>query len=137
MSLKVLAVVLALMTSYNNVPEQTDQTPNITAFQEKVERCSAAVSRDLEFQMGIVKDSVLCIPILELWGCNYELKVKDRLNIRKENQFDYFTFSNEESVLFGRKYNIEVLVLKKGSSCPIRREVIKNLYNIYMHGGGL
>ena len=88
--------ILAVVTAYNPVPEQTDDTPHITASGERVRE-------------GIVANN--CLPfgtIVEIGGRSYV--VLDRMNRRYGcHYFDILMFSYREAIQWGvRKMQVKI-----------------------------
>ena len=90
--------ILACLTAYNALPEQTDSTPFITASGERVRE-------------GIVANNGLPFgTIVEIDGKRYV--VDDRMNRRYgANHFDIFKWDYSEARRFGRQYQ-RVVVYK-------------------------
>lgn len=109
--LKELIVTAAVVfTGYSNEPRQTDSTPNITAFQNKVHHCGIAVSRDLEdqgFKEGCrVQTSGIKSPLIRLDGapyCGGVYLVNDRMHWRWKSKADLFFFDNSKAWKFGKQ----------------------------------
>ena len=85
--------IRAILTKYTNDLRETDDTPNITASNQKV-------------RIGIVANN--CLPfgtLVEIGNRTYE--VQDRMNKKYSCQhFDIFTFSKREARKFGRRSQI-------------------------------
>lgn len=82
--------MLATVTYYNNLPSQTDSTPDLTASGKIVEE-------------GIVANNCLEFgTVVEIDGETYT--VHDRMNKKYDCfYFDIFSFSLEEAITFGKK----------------------------------
>ena len=91
-------IIVAEITAYNPLPEQTDDTPFIMASMERVFEGAVACPRDLPFDTEV-----------EILGKRYICK--DRMNIRYKNHFDIFMFSYEDAIQFGRQL-LEVKIYK-------------------------
>lgn len=85
------------ITAYSSTPDQTDDTPFITASGQMVRRGICATN---EFEMGTV---------LEINGDIYE--VQDRTNSRYRHRIDLWMPSREEALEFGVK-TLEVKIIK-------------------------
>jgi 3D (Asp-Asp-Asp) domain-containing protein len=92
--------VSAEITMFNNLPGQTDSTPNTMANNQEVYEGAIACSRKYGFGTQVEING-------KLYTC------EDRMNIRYENRerehFDIFTFSYAEAKKFGRQ-KMEVTV---------------------------
>ncbi len=91
---KVTRVVKA--TAYNAVPRQTDDTPEICAWGDKVRPGIIAISRDLE-RSGLTRGKEVHIEGIG------KVVVMDRMHYRKRNQIDLYMESYKEAVEFGVK----------------------------------
>ena len=91
---KVTRVVRA--TAYNAVPEQTDSTPEICAWGDRIKPGIIAISRDLE-RIGLTRGKEVHIE-----GIGKRI-VMDRMNHRKRNQIDLYMERYEDAVRFGVK----------------------------------
>ena len=80
---------IVIVTAYNNVIEQTDSTPNICAWGDKIRYGIIAVSRDLE-KIGLTRKVRVVID----GAGSYD--VLDKMNWRKENQIDIFMGKNTD-----------------------------------------
>jgi len=81
-------------TAYNAVPEQTDSTPDICAWGDKVQPGIIAISRDLE-QIGLTRGKEVHVE-----GIGKRV-VMDRMHYRKRNQIDLYMERYEDAVQFG------------------------------------
>jgi len=81
-------------TAYNAVPEQTDSTPEICAWGDKVQPGIIAISRDLE-QIGLTRGKEVHVE-----GIGKRV-VMDRMHYRKRNQIDLYMERYEDAVEFG------------------------------------
>ncbi len=82
------------VTAYNAMESQTDSTPTICAWGDKVRPGIIAVSRDLE-KLGLTRGKEVHV---EGFGKRI---VMDRMHRRKTNQIDIFMGSYDEAILFG------------------------------------
>ena len=83
-------------TAYNAVPEQTDSTPDICAWGDKIRPDVIAISRDLE-DMGLTRGK-------EVYIKGYGKKiVLDRMHSRKRNQIDLYMEKYDDAIQFGVK----------------------------------
>jgi len=87
---------LVKATAYNAMPGQTDDTPTICAWGDKVRPGIIAVSRDLEKQ-GLTRGREVNI---QGFG---KMVVLDRMHKRKKNQIDIFMETYEDAIEFGVK----------------------------------
>jgi len=85
---------VVLATAFNAVASQTDDTPEICAWGDRVRSGIIAVSRDLE-KLGLTRGRKVHV---EGFGI---LVVMDRLHDRKSNQIDIFMDSHRKAVRFG------------------------------------
>ena len=81
-------------TAYNALPQQTDSTPDICAWGDKVQPGIIAISRDLE-QIGLTRGKEVHIE-----GIGKRV-VMDRMHYRKKNQIDLYMERYEDAVQFG------------------------------------
>jgi 3D (Asp-Asp-Asp) domain-containing protein len=81
-------------TAYNAVEEQTDSTPKICAWGDRIKPGVVAVSRDLE-RLGLTRGSEVYIKGLG------KLVVLDRTNANRRNQIDIYMESYRDAVRFG------------------------------------
>lgn len=91
---KVTRIVRA--TAYNAVPEQTDATPEICAWGDRVRPGIIAISRDLE-QVGLTRGKEVYIEGIG------KAVVLDRMHPRKRNQIDLYMEKYEDAIEFGVK----------------------------------
>jgi 3D (Asp-Asp-Asp) domain-containing protein len=89
---KVTRVVRA--TAYNADPLQTDDTPEICAWGDKVRPGIIAISRDLE-KSGLTRGKEVHVEGIG------KVVVMDRMHHRKRNQIDLFMESHEDALEFG------------------------------------
>ncbi len=89
---KVTRVVKA--TAYNAVPHQTDDTPEICAWGDRIRPGIIAISRDLE-RSGLTRGKEVHIEGIG------KVVVLDRMHHRKRNQIDLYMESYEDAVEFG------------------------------------
>jgi 3D (Asp-Asp-Asp) domain-containing protein len=83
-------------TAYNAVPEQTDSTPEICAWGDKVRPGIIAISRDLE-NSGLTRGKEV-----QIEGIG-KVIVMDRMHSRKHNQIDLYMERYQDAVEFGVK----------------------------------
>ena len=83
-------------TAYNPSPWQTDSTPFIAAWGDRVRPGIIAVSRDLEKQ-GLTRGKKVFV---DGYG---EFEVLDRMHKRKKNQIDIFMMEYKDAIQFGVK----------------------------------
>jgi len=83
-------------TAYNAVPEQTDSTPEICAWGDRVRPGIIAISRDLE-KSGLTRGKEVHIEGIG------NVVVMDRMNRRKRNQIDLYMEKYQDAVEFGVK----------------------------------
>ena len=87
---KKVSEVVARVSAYNNLPEQTDDTPNIMA------------NGNMVYEGAVANNCLLFGTAVEINGKVYS--VEDRMNKRYGCEyFDIFTFSYDEAVKFGRQ----------------------------------
>lgn len=89
---KVTRVVMA--TAYNAVPDQTDDTPEICAWGDRVRPGIIAISRDLE-RIGLTRGKQVHIEGIG------NVVVMDRMHHRKKNQIDLYMERYQDAVEFG------------------------------------
>lgn len=102
-SYQVVKTIKMIVTAYSSTPDQTDNTPFVTASGKKVED-------------GIVANNMLPfgtkIRIPELYG-NKTFVVEDRMHKRKGTKMmDVWMEKTKEAKEFGAKYNISIEVLE-------------------------
>jgi 3D (Asp-Asp-Asp) domain-containing protein len=88
--------IIVTVTAYNSLSSQTDSTPFIAAWGDRVFYGMLAVSRDLE-AAGITRGTVV-----HLESLGYFI-VLDRMHRRKKNQVDIWMRTEQEALSFGRK----------------------------------
>jgi 3D (Asp-Asp-Asp) domain-containing protein len=91
---KVTRVVRA--TAYNADPRQTDDTPDICAWGDKIRPGIIAISRDLE-KSGLTRGKEVYIEGIGT------VVVMDRMHYRKRNQIDLYMEKHEDAIEFGVK----------------------------------
>jgi|GEM_PF-2854809 len=91
---KVTRVVRA--TAYNAEPGQTDSTPDICAWGDKIRPGIIAISRDLE-KSGLTRGKEVHIEGIG------NVVVMDRMHRRKRNQIDLYMENRKDAVEFGVK----------------------------------
>jgi len=105
--------IKVLVTAYNSIEGQTDDTPFEAAWGDELKDGMRiiAVSRDLEKNHGLTKGSIVYIEGLG----KYE--VLDRMNKRKKNQIDiYMGIDVKKAIKFGRKTLEIKLINNKGDN---------------------
>lgn len=90
-------LVPVTVTAYNPVPNQTDDTPHITASNKTVDEGMAALSRDLEKQFGFKFGDQI-----KLLGIG-EYQFEDRMHRRWKRKVDILMFSKAQAKEFGKK----------------------------------
>ena len=104
------ALVLDLtMTAYSSTPDQTDDTPFVTASGQGVRDGVVAISRDLE-RLGLRFGSKVVVTTVGGPSCGPAarelvgkvLEVQDRMHRRKRLQIDVWQPSREEALAIGR-----------------------------------
>jgi 3D (Asp-Asp-Asp) domain-containing protein len=90
--------VLATITAYSSEPEQTDDTPFVTASGKRVRKGIAACPRDIPFGTEIEIDG-------EVYIC------EDRMSQKYDGRFDVWMKTEEEAWEFGRQLK-EVKILE-------------------------
>lgn len=91
------------VTAYNNAPNQTDSTPNITASNRPVYEGSVALSRDF-FKKGVRYGDLLYIDCFDGWYI-----IEDKMNARFTNRVDIFLFDKDLSQGINKNCNIQVI----------------------------
>lgn len=86
MGLEIRKIENMNVTCYNNLENQTDKTPNITATGRIVYQGSCAVSQDL-FKKSIYPGDIVYVAKLKRY-----LIVEDTMNVRHINHLDIFMF---------------------------------------------
>ena len=90
-------LVKVIVTAYNPVPEQTDDTPLITASNKRAQEGMVALSRDLERNYGFrFGDEVR---LLNVGVFVFE----DRMNRRWKRRVDLLMFCEKRAKKFGKK----------------------------------
>ena len=89
---KVTRVVRA--TAYNADPQQTDDTPDVCAWGDKILPGIIAISRDLE-KSGLTRGKEVHIEGIGT------VVVMDRMHYRKRNQIDLYMENHKDAVEFG------------------------------------
>ena len=88
------------VTSYNNIENQTDDTPNVTATSRPVREGMVAVSRDFLNKGWAHYGDLVYIDCFDKW-----FVVEDTMNQRFEKRMDVF--------LFDKKCGVEILHITK------------------------
>lgn len=101
---KLPVVMKVTVTAYNADPNQTDSTPNITAFNTKVKAGGVAVSRDLLLNGWVAGRKVY----IEGQGV---FTINDLMHSRKTKQLDIFMHSRKSALRFGVKKEVNAVLL--------------------------
>lgn len=97
-----------IITSYNNDPSQTDDSPNVTATNRGVREGVVAVSYDF-INKGLIRyGDLLYIDCFGKWYL-----VEDTMNKRFTRRVDIFLFDKEKSNKINKKCNIKVIHINK------------------------
>lgn len=97
-----------IITSYNNDPAQTDDSPNVTATNRGVREGIVAVSYDF-INKGLIRyGDLLYIDCFGKWYL-----VEDTMNKRFTRRVDIFLFDKEKSNKINKKCNIKVIHINK------------------------
>lgn len=91
-----------IITAYNSVPSQTDSTPTICAWGDRIKPGVIAISRDLE-KLGLTRNKKV---LIEISGRINEYVVLDRTNKRLKNRVDiYFGGKDKikDALIFGKR----------------------------------
>lgn len=99
------ALLVVTLTSYQPVPEQTDDTPFITSIGKRVNHNTIAVSQDLLEGRACYGDMVY-IP-----GFGTRI-VEDTMNIRYENAMDLLVFTKKEESRVGKRRGVKSYVIR-------------------------
>lgn len=97
-----------IITSYNNDPAQTDDSPNVTATNRGVREGIVAVSYDFINKGLIHYGDLLYIDCFSKWYL-----VEDTMNKRFTKRVDIFLFDKEKSNKINKKCNIKVIHINK------------------------
>lgn len=97
-----------IITSYNNDPAQTDDSPNVTATNRGVREGIVAVSYDFINKGLIHYGDLLYIDCFDKWYL-----VEDTMNKRFTKRVDIFLFDKEKSNKINKKCNIKVIHINK------------------------
>lgn len=97
-----------IITSYNNDPAQTDDSPNVTATNRGVREGIVAVSYDFINKGLIHYGDLLYIDCFNKWYL-----VEDTMNKRFTKRVDIFLFDKEKSNKINKKCNIKVIHINK------------------------
>lgn len=92
--------MLRTITSYNPVPEQTDDTPFITASGIDIRETNYQICASNEFPFGTI------IRIEGLGAC----EIQDRTNKRYKYRIDWLTMTEDEAMEIGKK-NLEIEIV--------------------------
>jgi len=85
-----------MATAYNATPDQTDDTPDVCACEDKIRLGIIAISRDPE-KSGLTRGKEV---LIEGIG---KVVVMDRIHYRKRNQIDLYMENYKDAVEFGVK----------------------------------
>lgn len=96
------------VTSYNNIENQTDDTPNVTATSRPVREGMVAVSRDFLNKGWAHYGDLVYIDCFDKW-----FVVEDTMNQRFEKRMDVFLFDKKESLKINKKCGVEILHITK------------------------
>lgn len=102
----VTSVADVLVTAYNNLPEQTNDQPNIGASMRKVYEGSIALSKDLLDKYKVRYGDVAC---LTAKGECYI--IEDTMNQRFTNRADIFMYSKDDAKTV--KFKTDVMLIKQ------------------------
>jgi len=91
------------VTAYTARPEETDDTPTITASGQQVRLGIVALSRDLEHEFGLQFGDMVEIEGLGVF------EFQDRMNRRIKRGVDIFFNSYRKAIQFGRKNGTLIL----------------------------
>lgn len=97
-----------IITSYNNDPAQTDDSPNVTATNRGVREGIVAVSYDFINKGLIHYGDLLYIDCFDKWYL-----VEDTMNKRFTKRVDIFLFDKEKSNKINKKCDIKVIHINK------------------------
>lgn len=81
------------ITSYNNEPKQTDNSPNIMASNRLVYEGAVAISRDLKTKYNLKWGDLIYIDTLQRY-----FVIEDLMNERFKNRIDIFSFNKDWSL---------------------------------------
>lgn len=105
---KEIAIKGAKITAYNNLPEQTNEQPNIGASMRKVFEGSCAVSRDILRDYKVHYGDILCIK--QTKECYF---IEDTMNKRYDGdngkRVDIFMYSKSRALTTAFKSDIIIL----------------------------
>ena len=93
---KKVTKITVKVTKYNAVPEQTDDTPTITASNKTIEKGVVALSRDIEEELGLKFGDKIYLK-----GLGYYI-FEDRMNKKWTRRVDIY----EKSILEAKKFGI-------------------------------
>lgn len=96
------------VTSYNNIENQTDDTPNVTATSRPVREGMVAVSRDFLAKGWARYGDLVYIDCFDKW-----FVVEDTMNQRFEKRMDVFLFDKQESLKINKKCGVEIVHVTK------------------------
>ena len=97
-----------IVTSYNNIENQTDDTPNVTATSRPVREGIVAVSRDFLTKGWAHYGDLVYIDCFDKW-----FVVEDTMNQRFEKRMDVFLFDKQESLKLNKKCGVEIVHITK------------------------
>jgi len=113
-------------TAYNAVEGQTDDTPTICAWGDKIHDGVVAVSRDLE-KLGLKRNKEVYV---EKAG---KKVVKDRMHRRKLNQIDVFMEKVKDAKKFGRRTLKAIWITDYVEVCMETTTITYQLDTIFIH----
>lgn len=96
------------VTSYNNIENQTDDTPNVTSTSRPVREGMVAVSRDFLNKGWVRYGDLVYIDCFDKWFI-----VEDTMNQRFEKRMDVFLFDKQESLKINKKCGVEIVHITK------------------------
>lgn len=97
------------ITAFNNISNQTDETPNIMASNRLVYEGAVAISRDIKNSYKLKFGDLIYIKKLHKY-----FVIEDLMNKKYKNSVDVFMFSKEEALKFGvKKSDIVIYKIKR------------------------
>lgn len=98
------------ITSYNNEPKQTDNSPNIMASNRLVYEGAVAISRDLKTKYNLKWGDLIYIDTLQRY-----FVIEDLMNERFKNRIDIFSFNKDWSLrLHLKSQRVTIYKIKRG-----------------------
>lgn len=101
--MRTMRFVPVVVSAYNPVADQTDNTPEITASNKRVRDGMVALSRDLEKEYGFTFGDTV---VIEGHG---SFVFEDRMDKRWSRRVDILMFSREAAIQFGVQYSFLVV----------------------------